>query len=273
MKTDQMLEQLSRQVVDYGGRVVGVLVLLFAAWLLAGWLARVVARMLGTAPLDQTVTRFLSKLTRWSVLGLAVLASLSIFGVETTSFAAVLGALGVTIGLAFQGTLSNFSAGLMLLIFRPFKVGDVVTAAGQTGKVFEIELFTTAIDTFDNRRFIIPNSAIFGSTIENISYHTQRRIDVSVGVAYSASIDATREVLHQAVSQVEGVLADPPPGISLTNLGASSVDWTLRVWANADAFGSVKEGLIRAVKNSLDNAGIEIPFPQMDVHLSSPEPT
>jgi small conductance mechanosensitive channel len=146
----------------------------------------------------------------------------------------------------------------------------VINVAGQLGTVNEIELFTTTIDTFDNRRIIIPNSAIFGSVIENISHHPRRRADVDVGVDYSADIDRTREVLERAAASVEGVLEDPAPAVILLGLGASSVDWSVRVWANSDKFGAVKQATTRAVKMALDEAGIGIPFPQMDVHLDQP---
>ena len=245
-----------------------VLIVIFLTWTISAWISGMVARALRRVKFDETMTRFVAKLVRWLLLLLAALMCLSYFGVETTSFAAVIGAAGLAIGLAFQGTLSNFAAGAMLLIFRPYKVGDVVSIAGNLGKVFEIELFTTAIDTFDNRRFIIPNSAIFGATIENITYHPKRRIDIAVGTSYAADIDQTRAVLEQAIQSVELCVADPEPAVVLTGLGASSVDWSVRGWANRDDFGEAKQALIRAVKVELDRAGIEIPYPHMDVSLS-----
>jgi small conductance mechanosensitive channel len=149
-------------------------------------------------------------------------------------------------------------------------VGDVVNVAGNLGKVFEIELFTTAIDTFDNRRIIIPNGQIYGSVIENITYHPIRRVDVEVGADYSADIDATRAALERAIASAELALRVPESEVFLNCLGASSVDWVVRVWALKDDFGAVKQALIRAVKIELDAAGIGIPYPQMDIHLDSP---
>lgn len=251
----------------YGLRVALVLVLLTLAWTLAGWLSRLVRTSLRRLKFDETLTLFLAKLVWWGVIVLAALACLSRFGVETTSFAALIGAAGFAVGLAFQGTLSNFAAGAMLLVFRPYKVGDAVSLADHVGIVHEIELFTTTIDTFDNRRIIIPNSSIYGAVIENITYHPKRRVDVDVGVAYSADIDETRRVLTQAAKATEGALTDPEPAIVLQSLGASSVDWTVRVWGPTSDYLSIKQSLIREVKYHLDTAGIEIPFPQMDVHL------
>lgn len=250
-----------------GMRVALVLVILFVAMTIAGWVGSAVRSSLTKLKFDPTLSKFLSKLARWGVLLLAGLSCISYFGVETTSFAAVLGAAGFAVGLAFQGTLSNFAAGAMLLLFRPFKVGDVVNLNGQLGKVDEIELFTTTLDTFDNRRILIPNSAVFGSTIENITHHPVRRVDVEVGAAYDADIDATRSALERALADTPGVLTDPEPAVVLLSLGASSVDWSVRGWAPTGDYAAVKQALTRAVKISLDGAQIGIPFPQMDVHI------
>ncbi len=250
-----------------GLRVALVLVLLTLAWTLAGWASSVVRSSLKRLKFDETLTLFMAKFAKWSILMLAALMCLSKFGVETTSFAAVIGAAGFAVGLAFQGTLSNFAAGAMLLVFRPYKVGDVVDVAGKLGKVDEIELFTTTIDTFDNRRIIIPNSEIYGAVIENITYHRLRRIDVEVGVDYAADIDNTRHVLSEAANATEGALGDPEPDIVLAGLGGSSVDWSIRVWGPTSDYLDVKQALIRQVKIHLDEAGIEIPFPQMDIHM------
>jgi small conductance mechanosensitive channel len=263
----QLGEEAKALLIRYGVSALGALVLLVIAWTLSGWISRALERGMTRAKIDATLTRFLARLVGWLVLLMAVLACLSIFGVETTSFAAVLGAAGIAIGLAFQGTLSNFASGLMLLVFRPFQVGDTITVASVTGKVYAIEIFTTTVDTADNRRYIIPNSSVFGATIENITFHPQRRIDLTIGVGYDADIDQTRSVLESAVAQVEAALSNPAPAVILSELGASSVNWIVQVWANSADLGAVKQALLRAIKNSLDAAGIEIPYPQMDVHL------
>ncbi|MEO0532188.1 MAG: mechanosensitive ion channel family protein, partial [Planctomycetota bacterium] len=239
-----------------GGRVALVLVILFLALTFAGWASAAVRASLTKMKFDPTLSKFLAKLTRWGLLLLAGLSCLGYFGIETTSFAAVLGAAGFAVGLAFQGTLSNFAAGGMLLLFRPFKVGDVVNLNGQLGKVDEIELFTTSLDTFDNRRIILPNSDVFGTTIENITHHPVRRVDVEVGAAYDADIDATRAALEDAITRCEGGLTDPEPGVVLVGLGASSVDWKVQVWAPTGDYLAVKQSLTRAVKLSLDREQI-----------------
>ena len=257
----------------YGVSALKVIVILFVGWLLAGWARRITRKALTKAKLELTLAKFLSNLAKWAILVLVFIAVLGIFGVETTSVAALLAAGGLAIGLAFQGTLGNMASGIMLLVFRPFKVGDVITCAGVTGKVDEIELFFTTLDTFENRRVIIPNGNVFGSTIENITHHPRRRVDVAVGIEYRADIDATRAALMQAVehvSKMDGALTDPEPSVVLGDLGDSSVAWTCRVWSDTDQFLAIKQALTREVKARLDAAGIGIPFPQMDVHLDGP---
>ncbi len=264
------LEKWIELAERYGLQVAFVIVLIIVAWTFSGWAAALVRRSLTRVKFDETLTKFIAKTVRWMILLLVALACVSKFGIETSSFAVVLGAAGLAIGLAFQGTLSNFAAGGMLLMFRPYKVGDAVNTAGVSGSVNEITLFTTEIDTWDGRRIIVPNSAIYGSVIENIWYHPRRRVEVEVGVSYAADIDATRQVLEKAIQNVPQILQDPSPAVVLNGLGASSVDWVVRAWATKDDFLTVKQGLIRAVKMELDQAGIAIPFPQMDVHLDSP---
>ncbi|HHN75431.1 MAG TPA: mechanosensitive ion channel [Acidobacteria bacterium] len=257
-------------LMTYGLRVIGVVALLIVGWIAAGWAGRLVSRGMARAEVDVTLTRFAGKLMRWLVLLLVLLAALGLFGVETTSFAAVLAAAGFAVGMALQGTLGNFASGIMLLIFRPFKVGDVVSVSGVTGSVHEIGIFTVSLDTPDNRRMILPNGAVFGATIENVTFHDTRRVDVAVGVDYGAEIDRTRAVLLAAAEKVQGVDRDRPIQAVLTGLGASSVDWSVRVWCQTSEYWAVKDALVRAVKMALDEASIGIPFPQLDVHLDSP---
>jgi len=251
----------------YGLRAIFVLTLMILAWTISGWMSNLTRSALQRVKFDETLSKFLAKFVRWLILGMVALGCISKFGIETTSFAAVIGAAGLAVGLAFQGTLSNFAAGAMLLIFRPYKVGDAINTAGILGKVNEIALFTTEVDTFDGRRIIIPNSSIFGSVIENITYHPHRRVDIAVGTAYEADIDQTRRALEEAIAMVPQIRSDPEPAVVLQGLGGSSIDWSVRGWANNDDYGEVKQALIRAVKLSLDQARIGIPYPQMDVHV------
>jgi len=265
------MEEIKQLLLTYGPQIVGALVFTIVAYVVSGWIGRMAKRGLLKAKIEVTLADFLGSMARWGLFVLALIACLGVFGVETASFAAVLAGAGLAIGLAVQGTLSNLAAGVMLMVFRPFKIDQIVSISGHVGKVAEITLFTTNLDTPDNRRIIIPNSAVFGSTIENLTYHPIRRVDISVGVEYPADTEQTRQVLTEAAKNVPGCIEDPAPQIILLNLGDSSVDWQVRVWTNTDDYWDVVDAATQCVKVALDEAGMGIPFPQIDVHLDSPE--
>jgi small conductance mechanosensitive channel len=249
-------------VTDWGLKLIGVILLLVCAWTVAAWTRRVLYRSLNKPHFDQTLIRFLSNLSRWIILALALVAALTIFGIAPASLAAVVGATGLAVGLAMQGSLSNLAAGIMLMILRPFKVGETVNVAGQTGVVDEIELFYTKIDTADRRRVMIPNAAVFGAVIDNNSHHATRRAEVVVTIGGNVPLDQTREVLSSAIGAVEGVLSDPPPEVALLDLTpAGSVTWAVRVWVSTPRIGIVREKLVQAVKERIDEAGMRPPVP------------
>jgi small conductance mechanosensitive channel len=247
------------------------LLFLFIGYLAAKFLGRMIAGSI-CKRVDETLGRFAGRFVFYSVLTCTLIGVASTVGVNVTSFAALLAAAGFAIGMAFQGTLANFAAGILLLVFRPFKVGDIINAAGVIGKVNEIDLFTITLDTPDNRRLIVPNSAIAGNTIENVTFHAHRRVDVVVGVAYASDIEQTRQTLTAAAESLRGFLVegqDRGYAVILTDLGASSVNWVVRFWAATPKFFEVREKLTAAVKQHLDEAGITIPFPQMDIHFDN----
>jgi small conductance mechanosensitive channel len=254
-------------LIEYGPKVLGVLLALLAAWVLAGWTERGVRTTLERRHFDATLTRFFAKLGRYIILIGAVLGCLGVFGIQTASFAAVLAAAGFAIGLAFQGTLGNFSAGVMLLAFRPFKVGDFVEVNGETGTCEHIDLFTCEFRTLDNKKLIIPNSSVFGSTITNYTGYETRRVDIDVGTDYAADLDATRAALEKVAASVPGTLEDPAPQVFLKALGSSSIDWQVRIWCKTEDYWGVWQAATQACKATLDQAGIGIPFPQQDVHF------
>jgi small conductance mechanosensitive channel len=202
-----------------------------------------------------------------------LLACLSIFGIETTSFAAIIGAAGLAVGLAFQGTLSNFSAGVMLLVFRPFKVGDYVVTGGKEGKVVEIGLFVTALDSPDNRRIYVPNTAIGSNVIENHTANPLRRVDITVNIAASEDIDNTRKVLEAAAAAIPSREATLTPEIWLQGFGGGMVVWQVRVWAAASAHGEVWQQTVRAIHYELAKGQIAMPTPAMNVMLSGVVPS
>ena len=256
-------------LIDYGVKVLGVLIGLWVAFKIASWLEKQVVKNLTKRKFDEALTLFFGSMCRWGLIMLSVIALLGIFGVETTSFAAVIGAAGLAIGLAFQGTLSNFSAGVMLLTFRPFSIGDYIKSGDQEGIVAEIGLFVTALDTLDNQRVILPNSAVISGNIVNVTHHDARRVDINVGVSYGADLKQVREVLDKAAGGLEGRI-DKGHQIFLASMGASSVDFQVRIWCKTSEYWDVWDRGTQAVKEALDEAGISIPFPQMDVHLDKP---
>jgi len=251
-------------VLEWLLEVAWVGVVFVAGLYLSKFLSNAVRRSLEKQKLDITLTRFVGNVVRWGILVMVGIACLGAFGIETTSFAAMLGAAGLAIGLAFQGTLSAVAAGVMLLILRPFKVGDVVGIGGQTGIVEEIGLFATTMYAFANHRLIISNRDVFGSAIENKTFDGMARVDVDVGTDYGADLDEVRAVLLAAVEGIEG---GERPQVYLKALGGSSIDWSVRKWTTPENFLALRDAITLATKKSLDAAGIGIPFPQMDVHV------
>ena len=206
-------------VVDYATKIGGAIIIFLIGSAISKRLGTLAANGVRRSTKDETLARFVGSLTKLGILTMVILALLGLFGVETTSFAAVIGAAGLAIGLAFQGTLSNVAAGVMLLVFRPFKVGDVISAGGVTGKVTTLGLLVTEIDTPDNRRFVVPNKNIFGNNIENVTYHDTRRVGIDIGVSYDATTAETRDALKAVVEQMQAtglVLEEPAPAVVLT---------------------------------------------------------
>ena len=247
--------------------IVAFIAILIIGRYVATWVRNLIRGGLDRPKVDTTLTKFAGNFAYYAIFLLAIFAGLETVGIETASFVAVLAAASFAVGLALQGTLANFAAGVMLLVFRPFKVDDYVEIAGETGFVRDISLFFTRITTRENRLIIVPNGDIFGSTIENIFANDIIRVDCDVGTDYPADIDATREVLLEAARNVEGRIEEKGEQAALTGLGDSSIAWQVRVWAKPDDYFRLKQELTRQVKYKLDEAEIGIPYPQMDVHL------
>ena len=260
--------QLIQLAVTYGTRIAGAMGVLTLAYLIARWLSAGVERVFSARGLDSTVTGFARSSTFWFVTGLGFVACLSVFGVETTSIAAVVGGAGVGIGLALQGNLANLSSGLLLLVVRPFTAGDWVVIQGTDGRVVEINLFTTSLDTFDNRRVVVPNDAVFKSLLENRDHHPVRRADLSVGVSYDADLHETIKVLTHALEQVTDRIEDRDVLVRCVGFGGSSIDFKLGVWVPTDALFDARHEAHLLVKDALDEAEIGIPFPQRVLHLN-----
>jgi len=269
---EEDLQAVVDQVIDivtvYGLDVIGALAILIIGWMAAGWVRGAVNRALGKIPnMDGTLRPFLANLVRWIVLAFVIVAVLNQFGVETTSMIAVLGAAGLAIGLALQGTLSNVASGVMLLVLRPFKTGDFIDAGGLAGTVMEIGLFTSEIKTGDGVYIMAPNSTIWSSTITNFSRNPTRRIDILMGVSYNDNIDVAQETLQAVMEADDRVLKDPAPTTMVMNLGASSVDINMRFWVNNADYWGVLFDTNKAAKVAIEAAGCSIPYPQQDVHM------
>ncbi|GEA12139.1 mechanosensitive ion channel domain-containing protein [Alteromonas sp. KUL49] len=215
--------------------------------------------------LDDTLFKFFGSVARYTVLAFVGIAVLNRFGVQTASIIALLGAAGLAVGLALQGTLSNLAAGVMLLIFRPYKVNDFVDAAGKFGKVTEIDMFTTILQTFDNQHIIIPNSQIWGEQIINHSHHKQRGVDMHFGIAYNENIEEAKAVINKVLADHPHVLKEPVPFVEVETLNDSSVDFLVRPFCNGEHYFDVLYSVPEQVKKALDDANIEIPFPHRKV--------
>lgn len=262
-----LIETATGLLTTKGMDVVGAILVLIAGRIVAGWIKKGVAAALRRGNVDATLIPFVSGLAYFAVLAFTIIAVLGIFGIPTASFVAVLGAAGLAIGLALQGSLANFSAGVMLLLFRPFKVGDLVEAGGQLGIIQEIGVFSTTMNTLDNIRVILPNSTIFGDTIQNLSANENRRVDMVFGVGYGDDLQLAQDTMMRIVSTHPKVLQEPAPQIAVSELADSSVNFVVRPWCKADDYWTVNFDLHRQLKDGLDAAGLNIPFPQRDVHL------
>jgi len=248
-------------------RIAGALAVLAAGLMFANWARRLVRKGLARTNVDPTLVPFLAGVVHVLLIALVAIAAVTTMGVSTTSFVAVLGAAGLAIALAFQGTFSNFAAGVMLLTFRPFKIGDFVDVGGTAGTVKEVGIFTCTLSTPDNVRILVPNSGIFGHTITNYSANDTRRVDLVVGVGYEDDLGTAVRTCMDVVTADARVLADPAPVVAVSELGDSSVNLVVRPWVNASDYWATRWDLTRALKENLEAAGCSIPFPQRDVHL------
>jgi len=264
---DQM-DQLIAQGIDLGTSVVGALVILIVGLWLSGVVkSRLISLMGRSNKMDVTVSQFLAGMAKYVVIAFTIIALLDQFGVETTSLAAVLGAAGLAIGLALQGTLSNVAAGVMLLIFRPFSVGQFVEVAGHAGVVKAITLFVTEMDTGDNVRITIPNGSVWGTSIKNYNHHTIRRLDLVFGIGYGDDINKSMDVIKGALAADDRCHKDPEPVVAVSNLGDSSVDIMVRVWCAGSDYWPLKWDLLQTVKESFDKQGVSIPYPSTSVYV------
>jgi small conductance mechanosensitive channel len=251
----------------YSLNIIGAILIFIVGKWLSRRIANILSKLLVKNNVDQTLVNFLSNLTYYTLIVLVIVAAAGRLGINTTSFLTIIGAAGLAVGLALKDSLSNFAAGVMLVLFRPFAIGDVVSVAGITAKVENINIFNTHFCSPDNQLIIVPNNKIISDIITNITAKDTRRIDLVVGISYSDDMAKTREILAGLAKEDSRVLADPEPTVAVAELADSSVNLVFRPWVKTADYWDVRFDLTEKIKNSLDEAGISIPFPQQDVHL------
>ena len=253
--------------VDLGINLVTAIVIFFVGKWIVALVIKGLMRAMQKGDIDTTLRRFIGNLARMLLMLFVIIAAINALGVQTASLIALLGAAGLAVGLALQGSLSNFAAGVLIVLFRPYKVGDWIEGGGVSGAVEEVQILTTVLKTGDNKRVIIPNSQIMGTTITNYSANETRRVDLVVGVSYSDDLDKVRKELEGLVAADERILKDPAVTIAVSELADSSVNFVLRPWVKTADYWGVYFDLTEAIKKRFDEVGISIPFPQQDVYI------
>ena len=260
------IDLLQTQAISYAPKLISALIALFIGWKLIGIATQLLETMLTRSNVEATLKHFLGSLANVALKALLLISAASMIGIETTSFIAILGAAGLAIGLALQGSLSNFAGGVLILMFKPFKAGDYIEAQGQAGTVEGIQIFTTRLRTPDNKLIVIPNGPLANGNLTNYSAMSTRRVDFVFGVGYDDDIDHTRTVILSVLKQDSRIHGDPAPLVVVSSLGDSSVNFTVRVWTNSEDYWPVFFDTTENIKKAFDAAKISIPYPQRTVH-------
>lgn len=253
--------------IDYGIKALFALVIFFVGKAVAGMIRKTIKKIMEKRKVDAALVSFGSSMLYYALMVFVVIAAIQQMGVQTTSLVAVVGAAGLAVGLALQGSLSNFASGVLIILFRPFTVGDVIDAAGQVGSVKEIGILATTMFSADNKKIIVPNSAIMGGTITNITAQPTRRVDMTVGVGYSDDLDKVRDIIIDVLKADDRILAEPEPQVVVGELADSSVNFNVRPWCNKEDYWGIFFDFQKTIKQRFDKEGISIPFPQQDVHI------
>ena len=253
----------------WGLRIGLALVIFYVGRMAVNWIVRLTERYLRTRALDELIIRFATNILTWTLLFIVIIAALSQLGIDTTALIALLGAAGLAVGLALQDSMKNFASGVLLIIFRPFTAGHFIEAAGTSGSVESITLFTSTLRTPDNRAVIVPNGEIYSNTITNYSALPTRRVDMVFGIGYDDDLRKAKELLHRIIADEPRILADPAPLIAVSELADSSVNFAVRPWVNTADYWDVFFSITEKVKLAFDDNGISIPYPQMDVHVQN----
>jgi len=264
---EQIIELFNTHAVPFGIQLITAILVFFFGRLIARLIVRIVRKLLERAKVDDSLRKFLCDLTYALLLMVIIIATLEQLGVQTTAAVAVLGAAGLAVGLALQGSLGNFASGVLIIGFRPYNVGDYVKVAGHEGVVEAIKIFNTVIHTLDNQKIIVPNGKVTDDSIVNVTALPHRRVDLVMGIGYGDDIDKARDVMMKVLQDNNKVLAEPAPQVAVSELGDSSVNFVVRPWCNTADYWDVMFEVTEGVKKALDANGISIPFPQRDVHL------
>jgi len=267
MDFSNLLGKVYELLTVYGMKVVAAIVILIVGRWVARGISNLIKKMMAKSKTDETLVKFVGSLSYIALLAFVIIAALNQLGIQTTSFIAVIGAAGLAIGLALQGSLGNFAAGVLMIIFKPFKVGDYIEGAGVAGVVEEIQIFNTQMVTPDNKTVIVPNAKMTGDNIINYTAKGTRRVDFVFGIGYEDDIDKARQIIEGIINQDERVLKDPAPMVAVSELADSSVNFTTRAWTTAGDYWSFYFDTTEKVKKQFDAEGISIPFPQRDVHV------
>ena len=268
---NQLLDLLQTKGIDFGINVIIALAIFYFGKMFISLAVRGLRNVMRRQEVDKTLETFVTNLVRMVLLVVVVIAAIGQLGIETTSFIAIFGAAGLAVGLALQGSLSNFAAGVLIVLFRPYRVGDFVEAAGISGSVEKVQILTTVLKTGDNKQIIVPNGQIMDSIITNYSANDKRRVDMVVGVSYGDDLDKVRSTIQELVAADERILAEPACTIAVSALADSSVNFVVRPWVNTADYWNVMFDLTEAIKKRFDKEGISFPFPQQDVHLYKAE--
>ncbi len=261
------VEKGIEMIMEYGPKLLLAIITLIIGLMVIKAFAKGISRTMAKSNTDESLRRFLTSLARVGLKVLLFISVASMVGIQMTSFIAILGAAGLAVGLALQGSLANFAGGVLILLFRPYKIGDFIDAAGHMGTVRDIQIFNTILKTPDNKTIIIPNGVLSNGSITNFSTEPTRRVDMVFGIGYGDDIKKTKDLLSSIVNSDERVLKDPEPLVVVSSLGDSSVNFTVRVWCNSGDYWGLFFDMQEKVKLEFDNAGISIPFPQRDVHV------
>ena len=267
MDFNNIIPDLQAFAAFYGLKIIAAIVIFVVGRWVARALRNAIKKMMAKGDVDETLISFVGNLTYITLLAFVIIAALNQLGIQTTSFIAVIGAAGLAIGLALQGSLANFAAGVLMIIFRPFKAGDYIEGAGVAGTVEEIQIFATQLKTPDNKTIIVPNAKMMGDNITNYSAKDTRRVDMVIGVGYGDDLKKVREILEDILAKDDRILEDPAPTIGVLELGDNSVNFAVRPWVKKEDYWGAYFDVTETVKRRFDEEGISIPYPQRDVHL------